>query len=47
MMYLRDEMNPDDLANWRYGFNCDDEYEFWYLNIGRDADEISLLLFGA
>ena len=47
MMYLRDEMVKDDLANWRYGFDPDDKWPDWWCNVGNTADEISLLLFGA
>lgn len=47
MTYIRDDMTAADLANWRYGFDCDDDYPDWYLNVGNTSDEISVILFGA
>ena len=47
-MFIRDEKGtPDELANWRYGFDCDDEWDGWYLNLGNSFDEIFTALYGA
>ena len=47
MMFLRDEMVPGEMANWRYGFNSEDDYQWWWCNLGHSAVEVSVLLFGA
>ena len=47
MTYIRDDMISADLVNWRYGFDCDNDYDDWHLNIGNTSDEISMMLFGA
>lgn len=46
MMFLRDEMVPSEMSAEHYGF-WDNTYEFWYLNLGYTADQISIELFGA